>query len=468
MEEIDICEENLDSEELKRARDLVLKYKHIFSKNDSDIGPNMESESDDSASDEKNINVEVSINSEFHDVQENVVSGVNSDDNDAEASSRIHLVDSGSTAATGDGQEAACTGEPEGGEDALHSDDESDLPESNISNGSDNRVSDTGDTKSAPIHLTNVYMENCSNISVGGRLTVNQEESITSKNTDSSRRATYADVTRKTNVGEKTQTTNVSGESELQKGDRSAGTSEDNHEKIKFTEVVDNFESGHFILIGGRVNLSKNVRPMTKTIESLALIPWLAIYDTDVESRDDGLLSILEEPLRRTRSFNICAIQDKPKVTEKNTCWCFDTRTSDDSRKWYKEVQSSLSSHLQGIVKFVQSYTTLTVVVLWPENESEVTYIRKIIDKLEENVEPPPRFCVCFASRNPERERACALIVDQFAGYQTDSTIRREDAIWLNEELDVLYLEDKSEVDVEQLHEEVETFYRGGSLPWSV
>ncbi|KAL5006783.1 hypothetical protein ScPMuIL_015589 [Solemya velum] len=162
MEEIDICEENLDSEELKRARDLVLKQVDIDGSSVNQLvlpksqipvvfrsGPNMESESDDSASDEKNINVEVSINSEFHDVQENVVSGVNSDDNDAEASSRIHLVDSGSTAATGDGQEAACTGEPEGGEDALHSDDESDLPESNISNGSDNRVSDTEDTRSA-------------------------------------------------------------------------------------------------------------------------------------------------------------------------------------------------------------------------------------------------------------------------------------------------------------------------------
>lgn len=279
-----------------------------------------------------------------------------------------------------------------------------------------------------------------------------------------------------------------------------------------FLEKVQRFKKGHFSLMTG------DIRCKSKNLSAFSKLPLISVYDFDINGRERGLLNANEATMIENRSLQIYTWKDNlPGLSEESTLWTFllgrrdtpDSRMSDDNdiRQWSKQVSSKLQIHAEQIQRFVNGYTVLTVLILWPENEDLVGFMQRFIQIcLDENLEPSPKLILCM-SNEPKTdtgrsylntlwrewnqhiyifklslEEICSAINsvmnnDQGIpknGYILPASdgkcsLSAREASRLKEDMEVLYQDNpynKASEDVDALSEERHQFYRGGSFHW--
>ncbi|KAK3584891.1 hypothetical protein CHS0354_023480 [Potamilus streckersoni] len=270
------------------------------------------------------------------------------------------------------------------------------------------------------------------------------------------------------------------------------------------------FKNGHYILVVDERDNSSSY------LQTLSLVPWTAVLDMDNKSRDIGLLSVIEEPLKRKRAVHLCSWQDTITPTDGATNWISlqgrrekpETRIPEEYREWYRCVKKNLSCQIDQLSKFADGYTTYKVLVFWPKDSFFVQHIETVIREIEDTVEPAPQIVIvdsCYPkNENSARsfqtikdyygenltvvnctiKEACDSILTVFTEKATscrfelptmDRTnnpgISESDASWLKVDLNIIY---KSETEAarkttfEDLQREKENFYRGGTLPWKI
>ncbi|KAK3608306.1 hypothetical protein CHS0354_030756 [Potamilus streckersoni] len=285
----------------------------------------------------------------------------------------------------------------------------------------------------------------------------------------------------------------------------------------EFLSVVDNFKKPHYVLISGGVSST------IKHLEGLSHVPWIAVYDFDIYSRDSGLLNANEDFIERKRSLRITTWdQNPPGMSERGTLWCFmrgarhicNSRTDNTDgerietvREWLKKVRNGLECHCDQLARFADDYAILTLVVLWPQNDHIAPFIHKFIERIDEKLNASPKIVICLShelsgdhaqsslklltSENEENvhiikldtETLCLGILNHLknqhqheikyelptADGSPDPGLTDKDAVWLRDDLDVLFLSSpytRDATDVEALSEEEEQFFKGGTLHW--
>ena len=280
----------------------------------------------------------------------------------------------------------------------------------------------------------------------------------------------------------------------------------------KFLEKVQMFKKGHFSLMAG------DVRCKSRNLSAFSKLSLISVYDFDVQSRECGLLNANETSMIENRSLQVYTWNDNlPGLSENSTLWTIllgrrdepDSRMSDpnDIRLWSKTVSSKLQIHAEQIQRFVNGYTVLTILILWPENEDLAGFMHKFIQIcFDEHLEPCPKLIICM-SDEPKTETGKSylntlwrewnqhiclfkLSLDQICesidsvmcqdleirkneytlpAFDGKCTVSPREASWLRVDMELLYLENpyhKTSTDVEALSDERHQFYRGGSLHW--
>lgn len=141
------------------------------------------------------------------------------------------------------------------------------------------------------------------------------------------------------------------------------------------------------------------------------MIPWFAVYDFDEKSREDVLLSILEEKIKSLRALYICTWNEKPKLAGYSTMWCLmrgstqeaNSRTSDDPKQWSRQVRKGIEYHLEELVRNTELCSVLKIVVIWPDNEDLIEYLHKFIGRLEDIIDPQPTMILVESNRRKSR-----------------------------------------------------------------
>ncbi|KAL3865634.1 hypothetical protein ACJMK2_043005 [Sinanodonta woodiana] len=262
----------------------------------------------------------------------------------------------------------------------------------------------------------------------------------------------------------------------------------------KLMTAAKDFQQGHYILI----NCEKE---RSSSFESLSLVPWLAVFDFDQDSRRSGLLLVVESQIKKMKALNICTWKDQPRYTEGSVQWCFmrgcpdmpESLLDSDSKKWSKDYQASVESFLQQLENFICGYTNLTLFILWPEEEKvgNLTYhMSKFIMRMEESVEPVSVIlCDCgrIAKSRPfttlcedlekvtrvhlSLEQICHAILNELK-----DRIKRAVVTYKlptengTDEIEILYLNYPyaKTNNPDELKQECEAFFRGGTIKWPI
>lgn len=280
-----------------------------------------------------------------------------------------------------------------------------------------------------------------------------------------------------------------------------------------FRKSIRNFRKGKYVLLAGNMHTTIN------NLEAISTVPWMYVFDFDKTSRDSGLLSANENFIRKRRSLHLTNWQQPPAgITENGTTWTFLCGRRDnpesilqncnDVRSWLQKVKGNMDLHIEQIQKYIEDYTVLTVMMIWPLDEQLAQHMHRFLIRLDENLDPQPNIVLCIPGQPStkignsildvlkggfgenltiiEVEMKClfSCICDITKNQQNVSTIRYSlptadevgdpsiedsDAAWLREELDMLYLSNpytKCEQDIHSLEEEGDIFFRGGSLRW--
>lgn len=282
-----------------------------------------------------------------------------------------------------------------------------------------------------------------------------------------------------------------------------------------FSSAVNNFKTGHYVLVAG--NVPKGMQHAT----AISLVPWVAVYDFDIGSRDHGLLNSNLDSIKRQRSFHLTSWRSLcATITESSTIWNFPLGRRDDPasrvmkerdvKHWYTQTKEGIENTLEQLGKFANDYTVLTLVIFWPEDENLAPFMHKFIERLDDKLYPSPRIVLCLPKepvheqgksvlsmmRNYHKDNMITIqmpLTDVCAGiakilkckeniqatiqyklpvYNSngDSTccIDQVEAVWLQEHLEVLYVTNTySNTKVAELKYESDNFYRGGTLHWS-
>ena len=280
-----------------------------------------------------------------------------------------------------------------------------------------------------------------------------------------------------------------------------------------FASAVDHFRKGHFVLVSGE-SLTASAK-----LETLACVPWVSVYDFDMYSRKRGLLSCVENIIKKKRYFSVCTWQDpSSKVTESGTQWhCLkglseiaDSKVSDEPAKWFKETKTELNAICRNLANFANFCTVLKIVILWPEDENKARYVYKFLSVLNAELESFKLIIVCSDNTKTQESKSyniLSLLMDEYPqdavkftmhldqlcieveNISADSQekaqikytlpteeghsnhyIHDTDAAWLRENLDVLYEQNpfaQNPLDVEVLADLSNDFFHGGTLQWT-
>ncbi|XP_060606361.1 uncharacterized protein LOC132758686 [Ruditapes philippinarum] len=283
-----------------------------------------------------------------------------------------------------------------------------------------------------------------------------------------------------------------------------------------FWDAVKGFKKGHFILLAGNIQCEK------KHLEALSKAPWICVYDFDIFSYSDGLLNALMDSLTVERHLSISCWNDTAEnISERGTRWCFmrgrremsDSRTDlkndeiEEVNSWFKTVKKRLQNYCEKVVNFAEDYTVPTIVFIWPEEERLVPFMVKFLLCLDDTLTSTPNIVLCMNRQpvtkigrhkyellcedfsnnislcNLRYEQMCIGIRNLSAVRTTDGlcydlpknerfelpTITETDATWLKEDFEVLFLNnpyDTANISKEEIQEEVNNFFKGGTLPW--
>ncbi|WAR21372.1 hypothetical protein MAR_015346 [Mya arenaria] len=222
-------------------------------------------------------------------------------------------------------------------------------------------------------------------------------------------------------------------------------------EKIK--TFLRNVNEGHFILIADEVDFVAG-------IDALGLIKWTAVIDFDPKGWQTGLLSRLRKRIEESVCLDYISWQEvKVACSHQSVTWIAmmgisnqpDTIVDMVFKQWKRDVMKSLIQRINIIKQFAAQYTDLKVLVLWPNDSSKVKHFKE---------------SEC-TSRNISPESDFQLPTSDGTNIPD---ISKKEAHWLQKDLDVLYVDNKTgkEFTAPELHEEEHNFYKGGTLPWSV
>lgn len=280
-----------------------------------------------------------------------------------------------------------------------------------------------------------------------------------------------------------------------------------------FRSVIKEFLKGKYILLAG--NMPKGIN----NLEAISTVPWMYVFDFDQTSRDSGLLSVNENFIRKRKSLHLTNWRQPPAgITENGTSWTFLCGRRDnpesilqncnDVRSWFQRVRANIDLHIEQIQKYIEDYTVLTVLMIWPLDEQLAQHMHKFLTRLDDGLDPKPKIVLSIPGKpttdignsilmvlknefgenltiiDCDVKRICSCIsaitknqqivsnikyslptADEFS----DPCIKDSDAAWLREELEILYLTNpypKCQLDVNSLQEEGDIFFRGGSLRW--
>ena len=273
-------------------------------------------------------------------------------------------------------------------------------------------------------------------------------------------------------------------------------------------KALNNFQKVHFVLISGSMRIA------CSNVEALAGAPWIAVYDFNVQGRDTGLLGILEDGIKKRRSLSVLTWYDSCKgITEKGTQWWSlrgrreipESHTPDVVQDWFMQVKDKLERLCLELARFAEDYTVLSVLVLWPDSELEARCIHKFLSKLQEHVHSKIIICFSDSTKDHTLSKAATIVRYEFEEsieefnvnlgdfcsevelllqgtwplekfqYQLPSAesklaiLKEEDAAWLAQDLEVLYLQSPhtKALTEQDLREEADTFFRGGAMNWS-
>ncbi|XP_052780958.1 uncharacterized protein LOC128217686 [Mya arenaria] len=298
---------------------------------------------------------------------------------------------------------------------------------------------------------------------------------------------------------------------------------EENEEELSnFWKEVSGFKKGSFLLLTGDVQDSRHTH-------ALGLLPWIAVYDFDTNSPETGLFNKCEVSLGNRRCLKVLSWNDdiNDPLTEYSTRWCFlrgrkeikESRTdlekdeTEESNAWFKKVKETIKTNAKNLDTFLE-YRTLTVIILWPENEKFVQFMNKFLTCLQYELTDSPKVLLVKDRNVPKTDEGltplkamandfgdnfhsfdipfgefCAQIARMMKTYgpengftlelpcapdtrqvNTRVAIQEEKAAWLAENLEVLYLNapfGSNIPDDKKLSEELTLFRKGGTINWS-
>lgn len=271
---------------------------------------------------------------------------------------------------------------------------------------------------------------------------------------------------------------------------------------------LNNFKAGHFVLF-----TSTLIQDMSESIEALALVPWLSVFDFDKNSRVDGLLSRIEDSIKQRRSIYVCTWKDRPHLSHHGTQWCMlrgsvqetDSRTPDNDMKWMFLIRENYEKQVVELANISDNYCTLTFIVFWPSDFDTCQYMFKALSKIAELIENP-NIVICNNGSEISTESKTLLgllkprltlvkdfeeilqgisdlLGEKYSIQNVDYKLPTFDktdvpnidesmAAIFREDFEILYMDNpyrktqENEMTMEELHEEEKHFYRGGNLHW--
>lgn len=267
----------------------------------------------------------------------------------------------------------------------------------------------------------------------------------------------------------------------------------------EFMKKIHNFErsSESFALVVGKTDILPN-------IESLAVIPWLCVFDFDMFSRNNGLMSVLEGHMN---TIHPCTLKDRPRFSFSYTYWCQmrgNSQTPDsciecNARSWLNRIKLDLDAHLETLEQYVSNNTKLKVILLWPEKADDIKFILHFLPMLDAVLLPdifvvysnmfrepesmshldfafklqvPFEFFYSYLSENFHKTKPIKSFTHRLPTFDkcNDAGIDDYTAKHLQEDLNILYLQysQESNYDVYDIKDEGANFLRGGTLPWFV
>lgn len=273
-----------------------------------------------------------------------------------------------------------------------------------------------------------------------------------------------------------------------------------------FRKAIKEFKKGKYILLAG------NIPTGIKNLEAISTVPWMYVFDFDQTSRDSGLLSVNENFIRKRRSLHLTNWRQPPAgITENGTSWTFLCGRRDnpesvlqncnDVRSWFQSVKGNMDLHIEQIQRYIEDYTVLTVLVIWPVDEHLAQHMHKFLTRLDEGLDPKPNIVLSIPGKpttdighsilmvlkndlgenltiiDCDVKRICGCISDITKNQQivshikyslptadefSDPSIEENDAAWLREELEILYLTNpytKCQIDINSLDQKKKGTY---------
>jgi tetratricopeptide (TPR) repeat protein len=135
-----------------------------------------------------------------------------------------------------------------------------------------------------------------------------------------------------------------------------------------FLTGVSNFEPHRrYILIASPIR-----EDVPGRVESLALIPWTAVFDFDPRSESGGLLDRVKDAISSQRSLHLAVKGDATAPGARSTTWFFarglqgrqETLQEDPYREWFRAYAGELERQFSRLAASV-SPMPVTIVVLW-------------------------------------------------------------------------------------------------------
>ena len=138
---------------------------------------------------------------------------------------------------------------------------------------------------------------------------------------------------------------------------------------VALENILNNFDFSHSFFL-----ITSKLTPSCKALKDLSKIPWLKVFDFDVDSRNAGLLSMLESDLKSKRAlkFNFSQATQK-QLSDKAIEWVFplgfsdhqDTIFEGDAIDWFELNNESLVMHFSDIADFCLCTTSPVFIILW-------------------------------------------------------------------------------------------------------
>ena len=293
-----------------------------------------------------------------------------------------------------------------------------------------------------------------------------------------------------------------------------SGVQLDRKEDEPLKKLLYEFDNRYcFFLISGKAT------PQDK-FNGVANIPWLKVFDFDTDSRKEGLLSLIYDYWKSTRSFTIshgANVSSAKPLLNDSTDWYFPLGDStvpatvykNSPLKWFKEYKSFLEDQFITIADFCALRYTPVFLILWYDSEKEnMKYLSWVLSVLDPafHVEHNTKQIILCVGKDPsvsgldeivstyELEKSTVVMKPETVyKYLADTKVPKryatniirlprkisnedthdgivdvEDHLWINQYVDVLSLEAQDNIKYRRSKEKDfgEKFLKGDLISW--